>query len=552
MIPAIAYIRVSTKDQSDHGYSIPGQMADILSYAQRNKLELVSIYTEDESGFIIDRPELAKARTDLKTGKAKAIICHEDTRLSREPVHSVILRDEFSKLGIQLHYALRGEINLQDYMHQAFEDIRARQAKEEVAKLVERSRRGKRTKVAQGNVIVAQRPPYGYAVKDGKLIVIDHEARIVRQIFTWYTIDGFSIRRIADTLTSLLIPTPADSNEKMSKRRPAGYWAKSFVANILKRETYAGVWYWGKTQREYYQDENGKRRIRMTAAPRENWIAVDVPAIISRDTFDAAQERFGYNIKMAKRAMKRDYLMSKRLICQCGLPCYAEARSSAGKKTMYYFCSSKHLGTTTKNCGAPYFPALQVDDLAWGYLKNLLNNPDLLTELINAHLTDQPNKQAGIKSEIDSLIAEIAKLESGKVKLMKRFALEDDKAADQALAELKAEIAEKRQQAETLRARLVNTPQDDDLVRLANAVRTYQDVMTLENEPFQVKAGWVEAFNLRGKVWKDGKQKKVTFTWDFGQLEMSLGTQLPRSYGHSLELNYTVDLNSIVRSRQLI
>lgn len=47
---AIIYARVSTADQADYGYSLQTQVAESLEYANRNGLNVVEIFQEDESG----------------------------------------------------------------------------------------------------------------------------------------------------------------------------------------------------------------------------------------------------------------------------------------------------------------------------------------------------------------------------------------------------------------------------------------------------------------------------------------------------------------------
>jgi DNA invertase Pin-like site-specific DNA recombinase len=130
---------------------------------------------------------LTAARQWLKAGKADCLICFDSDRLSREPVHYMILRDELKDLGIELHYSKRGRIDLNDFGAMVGEDIFGRFAYEWKRKLIQLTRDGRREKVLSGNVVIHAHPPYGYALAtvDGlqMLVIEPGPAEIVRSVF---------------------------------------------------------------------------------------------------------------------------------------------------------------------------------------------------------------------------------------------------------------------------------------------------------------------------------------------------------------------------------
>lgn len=544
MKKAIAYLRVSTKDQSDRGYSLPTQEQDIRAYAAGAGLEIVRVFSEDESGQILDRPELTKAREVLRHREAAALIAHDSDRISRTPEHYATLRSEWEKLGVSLHYALRGEVKLGEFGSDVIEDIQGRFARQWLKKLIEATSRGKRGKVAQGNVIVAQRPPYGYILEKEQLIIDEAQAEIVRLIFRLYTQENYTIRGITDYLTKKQIPTPADTNEKMSKRRGYGVWTKSFVRNILGRETYTGVWHWGKTQREYVMVD-GKRRVRITAAPRENWIPVPCPAIIDRETFEAAQVRLVYNKKMAGRNTKRQYLMAKRVICQCGRPCYADGKNINNKLFLYYFCASRHKNVVAPPCDNLYFRAEQVDDGAWRYIKNLLANPDRMITLIEAKLAEEEKINPSLPAELEQKREQLAAKEAALERLTRKWMHggENEAVFDKLSAETNADIAQLKTEIRQLEARITDRPEREYLLKLAEMINAYEAVLLRDDEPFEVKLAWVEAFDLHAILWMDGEERKVTYRWDLEEFVLSIGTRLPRKYGHIWQIQETITLS---------
>lgn len=69
--------------------------------------------------------------------------------------------------------------------------------------------------------------PYGYILADRKLIISESEAKVVRQIFTWY-LNGYGIHRIVQMLDETEIFT----DEHVQK------WTQRHVLYILKNEKY--------------------------------------------------------------------------------------------------------------------------------------------------------------------------------------------------------------------------------------------------------------------------------------------------------------------------
>ena len=121
--------------------------------------------------------------------------------------------------------------------------------------------RGRRLKVRAGSVLVYGSPPFGYTVieRDGKyeLEICESEARTVRLVFSWYTegdIDGqpMTLNDIVRKLSEMKVPSFADTHTRSSgtpKKRARGEWGRSTVYKMLKNETYAGTWHFGKKKR---------------------------------------------------------------------------------------------------------------------------------------------------------------------------------------------------------------------------------------------------------------------------------------------------------------
>lgn len=78
----VAYYRVSTRQQSDSGLGIEGQISSIHDFVKKNKAKLIASYTEVESGTKSDRSEIKKAIAHAKRAQATLVVAKLD-RLSR-------------------------------------------------------------------------------------------------------------------------------------------------------------------------------------------------------------------------------------------------------------------------------------------------------------------------------------------------------------------------------------------------------------------------------------------------------------------------------------
>ena len=409
----VLYARVSGDDRGKDGRNLEGQLEMGREYAHERGYTVVEELPEDDrgaSGADIDLPQLNRIRDLARTHKFDILVVRELDRLSRNLAKQLIVEEELKNAGVAIEYVLgeypdTPEGNLMKH-------VRATIAEYEREKIAERMVRARRNFVRAGNVLVHGRPPYGYRVTsiDGKraLEIHEAEARVVRLIFQWYTEgDGeqgpMSIYHIVKRLTDHGIPTPGDIDPRVWKRRGPGQWNRSTVRKILRRETYAGVWHYGKVK----ESKHGEVR-----NDRQHWLSIEVPAVVSRQTWEAAQSQMEENKRDSSRNLKYVYLMRRRLTCgSCGSKIRGSKTPEAKGGYRYYNCPAhiQRLDYATKCAMGVYFRVDWVDAMVWEWLRNLLLEPDITLQGLRAEQAARQEINKPLKdrcSVIDNLLDE--------------------------------------------------------------------------------------------------------------------------------------------------
>lgn len=415
---AIIYVRVSTDEQTKN-YSITTQIDACKQYVAERGYSLLAVFSEDYSGATIDRPELNQAREFVAAENVQVVVVYDVDRLARKSVYQALIEEDFLRVGAVIEFVIGQYENTDEGRLQ--KQIRASIAEYEKAKILERSKRGKKGKAQSGFVLVGSRPPYGYKVvtepHKAWLEIDEEEAEVVRMVFKLYIKDGFTIGGIASHLTDLQIPTRGDKARHVAKKREFGVWTGGMVRHILSNETYIGIWHYGKTK----MVDDGKQRPiiskrgigKQVARERHEWIEVQVPAIVTEEAFNAVLKRLELNKEQALRNARHEYLLGRRLTCsKCGYSYVGRTRRTHS----YYVCNGKQQ-IPVSLCDMPNFKGDLVDSVVWEWLSSIIKNPSAIRQSLmeSQEATKQANKRlferlAVIEKKIAETEQQIAKL----------------------------------------------------------------------------------------------------------------------------------------------
>ncbi|OKH63148.1 resolvase [Mycobacterium sp. SWH-M3] len=232
----VAYLRVSTIEQAEHGYGLTAQRTAIRAAAKAAGHRIVAT-TADEgvSGALgpDERPGLTEALDLIASGKADGLIVRDLDRLARavtvqEAVLATIWTDTTAEVFTSTGLVPRDDPD--DPMRTAFREMAAVFAGLERRMIAKRLRDGRRAKAAAGGHATGA-TPYGWKSgkrsadnPNGALVPVPEEQAALRRMIELHH-TGASTHQIADTLTAEGHPT-----------KRGGRWASATVARILARQ----------------------------------------------------------------------------------------------------------------------------------------------------------------------------------------------------------------------------------------------------------------------------------------------------------------------------
>ncbi len=429
------YARVSSEGQAEER-TIDSQVAALIARIAQDGLALDPegrFLDEGYSGATLVRPALERLRDMAAAGALDRLYVHSPDRLARRYAYQVLLLDEFSRTGVEVVFLNRpiGTSPEDDLLLQ----VQGMVAEYERAKILERSRRGKRHAARSGRVNVFGGAPYGYRyvrARDGngeaRYEIDQAEAQTVRLIFTWIGRDRLSIGQVCRQLRHVGYRT----------RSGKSAWDRTTVWGVLKNPAYAGMAAYGKTRtgplpprlRPVRGASTQPRRAHgVYDTPRDEWIGVPVPAIVDAELFEAVQEQLAENRRRNRQSARgARYLLQGLAVCQqCGYAYYGKPVSLKSAKGhprdyAYYRCcgaDAYRFGGQRVCANRPVRTDL-LDAAVWREVERLLEDPARLAAEYERRLAQARHPTTG-QDGAAALEAQIAKLRRGVGRLIDSY-----------------------------------------------------------------------------------------------------------------------------------
>ena len=417
MTSAAIYARVSSARQKKD-QTIGSQTAALRDHARQLGADLPEEWVfEDEghSGATLVRPALEALRDLIAQGCVDVVLCYSPDRLARKFAYQALLIEEFARAGVRVEFVKgpRGDTP-EDQLLVQFQGMFAEYEK---AQLMERYRRGKAHRARTGSVNVLSGAPFGYRYvrksdhAGAAYEIIEHEAVLVAEMFRRYADDGAAIADLARWLASQDVPT------RTGKHR----WDRSVIWGMLRNPAYAGKAVFGKTQIVHeqpglnriarLQGRSVPRPVKAVDRPREEWLEIAVPPIVTQDTFARAGQRLEDNKRYAARNTKVPSLLQGLAACSaCGYGYYRTSTRTTSKKIYYYRClgSDDYRYEGGRVCHNQPVRADYLDQVVWDHITGLLADPALIRAEISKRL-QQARTSDPVTSQRKRLETELAR-----------------------------------------------------------------------------------------------------------------------------------------------
>jgi site-specific DNA recombinase len=450
------YARVSSEQQAA-AHTIESQTAALSERAQSDGTPVPperQFVDDGYSGATLIRPALDRLRDLATLGAIDRIYVHSPDRLARNYAYQVLLLDEWRRVGVELVFLNRplGQSPEDDLLLQ----VQGIVAEYERAKIMERSRRGKKHSAQSGSLNVMSNAPFGYryvSVREGggqaRFEPVAEQARIVQQIFSWIGRDRCSLAEVCRRL------------QKAGEVTATGkqIWSRQAVWHILQNPAYEGRAAYGKT---HMMPRGKKARPRAArgrpaeprrsnapvAADLKDWVFVPVPALVDVTLFRATQAQLQENRSRARLGRRRPGYLLQGLTCcaRCGYAYYGKTTHQMGagqqmKDFRYYRCSGSdgYRFGGERICNNAQMQGEFLETAVWHEVCELLRHPERLE-----HEYQSSGRVGASLENVETLKSQRLKLQHALERLIDSFTeglIEKDQFTSR-MARTKSRIAE--------------------------------------------------------------------------------------------------------------
>ena len=270
---------------------------------------------------------------DAAEGQFDLIITKEISRFARNTLDSIRYTRQLLSYGVGVFFQ-NDNINTFDEDAELRLSIMSSIAQDELRKLSSRVKFGHQQAI-KSSVVLGNSRIFGYTKADGKLVIDETEAPMVRELFELYATGEYSMKQL-ETLFW----------EKGYRNHNGKKIAHTTMSNIISNPKYKGYYVGNKVK---VVDMFTKKQ---KFLPPEEWVMFKdetgeiVPAIVSEELWDQANailRRRSDDVKNRQGVCNHANLLTGKLFCTCCGTAYyrRESQDKQGHKNSKWVCSGK-------------------------------------------------------------------------------------------------------------------------------------------------------------------------------------------------------------------
>ena len=397
-IKTAAYARVSSKSD-DQIHSFNSQVAYYSQYInQLQNTIIVDVYTDEGiTGTVIEkRNGFKKMIQDCRDGLIDRIITKSIARFGRNFTETLKTLRELKCLGVSIYFE-EEHIDTADSVSETSISTYMMSAELESRTISYNQRWGFRTRAEKG---IYNQPhlPYGYYRIDGKILINESEAVIVRLLFDMYVNQDMSTVAITNYF----------SQNKIGGRT----WSRSGIVLMLINERYCGD---KLLQKKFTTDEFPFHLVMNKGELPQYYVYDSFPKIIERSLYEASYakwERNRENLSDNQLSANKRYPYTSKIEC-------AECHEKFKRRTyrgVEFWCCKKHL-VDHDSCMNKQISKEELDEAFLKLYYKLKNSIDILESygrnIVKLLMDDEKEK------ELMMLDKELHNLKAEKLRLLK-------------------------------------------------------------------------------------------------------------------------------------
>lgn len=262
--------------------------------------------------------------SDAKSGKIDLILTKSISRFARNTVDLLNTVRMLKSINVEVKFE-KENINSLSSDGELMLSILAGFAQSESESISQNERWARRKKFEQG--IDQYRPMFAFGYKDGKYIIIEKEAKVVRQVFKLFN-QGLTYTEIAEII-----------NKGKIRTRNNKYFNQRSIKDILMNEKYMGD---SLFQKKYVANTLTHYTKRNKGELPQYYAVGTHPAIVSKEEYEKAQVRIKYITEHKVECHKQSSWVTGFVKC----PVCGRSFTKINNKTLSCIGHSKY-----KTCG---------------------------------------------------------------------------------------------------------------------------------------------------------------------------------------------------------
>ena len=385
-----AYCRVSS-DSSDQLHSFAAQIKYYSEYCKRHpEYKFVDIYADEGiTGTSMEkRDDFRRMLRDCKKGLIDRIIVKSMSRFARNTEEMLTVLRALEQMEVSVYFEEQG-LDTKSMNSEMFATFPGMIAQQESVSISQNMRWSYKKRMESGEFNCCA-PAYGFDLINGKLVINETEAAVIRRIFDLY-LQGIGMQAIANIL----------NNEGVRRQYGREKWHHTTVNYVLNNERYKGD---ALLQKQITTQTLPFKKQRNHGEQPMYYVENSNPAIVSRETYEAVQALIKSRQPSCKRKAK-NYPLTRTLLCP---DCGHTFRRQVVNGTAYWLCAAK--ATNKTDCA---WRRVKEDEVYAAFnlmIRKVQANREYLLGTLIRQLEELQYRTTGSQQRIKEIDREIADL----------------------------------------------------------------------------------------------------------------------------------------------